>query len=1150
MKKIAFCFFVSQLIFICANAQEASIYSGTPAGALKRGFLSPPHSAKPVTWWHWTGSNVTKEGITKDLEWMKRVGIGGFQAIDVSFGSGQTTDKKIVFFTPEWFDAIRHAATEADRLGLDMTMVTSAGWSETGGPWVKPEEAVKKPVWSETQVTGGKKFSGSLPQPPAVTGPIRNMKRREGGLGGTTSPEVTFYADQAVLAYRTPAEESNQENLRPVITSSFGAIDSAAALLDDDLSTNISLPVPKQDKPTWIQYEFAQPFKARAFSVALAQTGTFGSSSMRPGYVQVSSDGKTFKTILSLPGAQHDIRALPVRTFSFPQIAARFYRVVFTTGSGITTVGGPDQAGGFMGPATPPTHFDLTEAIFHSGGRVNRWEDKAHYAPMFEFETLATPSVPASAAILQESIIDLTSKMSKDGTLDWQVPAGNWTILRMGYSLTGAKNGPAVPAGTGFEVDKLSRKHLESYYRNYVDPIAKAMGPLFGKSMKYWLIDSYEADAQNWTEEMIPEFRKRRGYDPTPYLPVLAGRIVQSAEVSDRFLWDFRRTIADLLAENHYAVLTELANKQGLKTYSEAAGISLPVLQDALMNKGRVDIPMGEFGMSRGLGSGAAWTPPAELEVQGTYRGAAERMNAHQADVREAAAAGHVYGKNIVAAESWTGGGYEAPASMKLIGDYWYTQGINQVIFHTSAHQPLDTKPGNTMVGTHIHRNITWAEQAQPFMNYLSRNQYLLQQGRFVADIVYYLGESIPSAVPYWERLQPEPPAGYDYDFINTEILLDSMTVKDGKLVLPNGMNYHTLVLPQTNQMTPRVLQKIRNLVAAGAIVVGPKPKQSPSLAGYPDVDTEVALLATEIWGDADGRLVFQHGYGKGTVYWGVPLMGILAEKGVAKDVDYTRPHTDTYLSWIHRRTSDADVYFISNLRDQAEDVQIQFRVNGKIPELWHSDKGTIGQVSYKIEDSLTSVSLHLEPQESVFIVFHNSATATSGQAPAVERKVIAALTGPWKVTFASNLGAPESIRLDSLVSWTEHRDSGVKYFSGTATYTKTVQADKSWFGKERKFVLHLGKVKDIAEVSLNGKPLDTLWKAPYSVDITNVLKPGTNSLEIKVTNQWTNRIVGDRSLPDAKKILTGAGGGFGRPTTVQESGLLGPVTINSVLMK
>lgn len=1128
---------------LCATLIWSSLV-GLAQSTLFKNFQNPPKSAKPVVWWHWVGSNVTREGITKDLEWMQRVGIGGFQAFDVSIGGGQTVDKKVKFMTPEWLDLIKHTAAEADRLGLEMTMVTAAGWSETGGTWVKPQEAMKKIVWSKTQLRGGEKLTSPLPLPPTVAGPIRNLPKGA-SVGGGNNKTEPFYQDQIVLAYKTPEAELTVAT--PKMTNHKGENVAPEALLDDDLTSKITLETPKKDEPVYLQFEYEKPFTARSFSLALGDPARFPSRTMRAGYVQFSEDGKNYKTLLALPGPQHDIRALPVRTFSFPEVTARYFRVVFIKGTTMTTVGGPDDVGGFGGPTTAPRSFDIAEAIFHSGARVHRWEDKAAFAPMFAFGSLKTPTVGLKEVIKSEEVIDITSFMQPDGTLNWAAPSGGaWTILRIGQSQTGAKNGPAMPEATGYEVDKFNKTHLLSHLNQWSNPIAEAMGPLYGKSMKYFLVDSYEADAQNWTETMMPEFKKRRGYDPTKYLPVLAGFVVESAEVSDRFLWDFRLTIAELLVDNHYAAITEYAHQKGIKTYGEVAGISMPIIEDALRNKASVDIPMGEFGMTQGLGSGAdkEWTSPADLELQKAYAGASDRLHAHQSDVREAASAAHIYGKKVVAAEAWTGGGYEAPADLKYIGDYWLTQGINQVIFHTSAHQPLDTKPGNTMVGTHFNRNITWAEQAKPFVDYLTRTQFLLQEGCFVADIVYYLGEDIPAAVPYWEKLRNEAPEGYDYDFVNTEILR-RFEVENGELVLPSGMRYKLLVLPERTTMTPSVLAKIEELLKKGATIVGPKPEKSPSLVGFPAVDKEVEAKANEIWGMADGKFIFQSPYENGKVFWNAPLQGILGQLNLKKDVDYTLPHTNTRLSWMHRKTSEADYYFLLNMRNQAEEMEVVFRVTGKVPELWKADKGTAEAVSYKMANGLTTVKLHLDPRESYFVVFEKP--ASQNEVIVSERKIRDSqkIQGGWVVFFPENWGAPSQVAMPELKSWTEQPDEGVQFFSGTVTYRKELELKKTQLAPNTSLWLDLGEVKDIAEVVVNGTVMDTLWKAPYRVDISKAAKVGKNKLEIRVTNQWDNRIAGDAKLPAEKKLLKATGGirlgGAPKPKT---SGLLGPVVL------
>jgi hypothetical protein len=1123
------------LLLLHFTAQSQSV------STLRRGFQQPPNAARPVVWWHWIGGNVTREGITKDLEWMHRAGIGGFQAFDVSIGGGQSIDKKVAYGSPEWLDLIRHTATEAERLGLDMTMVTAAGWSETGGTWVKPHEAMKKLVWSQTPVAGGKPFAGMLAQPPSRVGPIQDLPKPGGSATGSNEP--TFYNDQRVLAYRTPDAETTGPV--PVVTNHKGERLDATSLFDDDLTTTLSLPVPKPDQPVYLQFEYATSVQARTFSITWAGADIFPSKIVRPGYVQVSQDGRTFQTLFALPGPQHDIRALPVRTFAFPEVRSRFFRVVFTAGTGITTVGGPDEVSLFGGPRTPPTTFALAEARFSSAGRVNRWEDKAGFAPMFGFEGLQTPALPQSALIKATDIVDLTDRLKPDGSLNWNVPAGNWTILRIGYSLTGAKNGPAQPAATGLEVDKLSKEHLQSYMRQWANPIAGALGPLYGKRLKYFLVDSYEADAQNWTETMPDEFRTRRGYDLTRYLPVLTGRVVESAEVSDRFLWDYRLTLAEILVENHYQAITEFAHQQGIQTYGEVAGISLPIIQDALRNKAAVDIPMGEFGMTQGLGSGKDWTSPADLEEQKPFGGANDRLNAHQADAREAASAAHVYGKKIVAAESWTGGGYEAPASLKFIGDYWASQGINQFIFHTSAHQPLDTKPGNTMVGTHINRNITWAEQARPFVDYLTRNQYLLQEGRFVADMAYYLGEDIPAAVPYWEKERTPAPEGYDYDYVNTEIL-NHFTVENGELVLPSGMRYRLLVLPDKQTMTLPTLRKLAELIRNGATVVGPKPERSPSLVGFPAVDAEVLALANEVWGGADGRYTFRQSYGNGQVFWNVPLVGIFGQMTLKPDVAYTRPHTNTRLTWLHRRAETTDYYFILNNRNQVEDMNVTFRMSGKKPERWNADRGTSEPLAYTIHNGQTTVRLYLEPQESVFVVFAESTTQPTLTLPYRTKTVLQTLSGPWSVSFPANMGAPAQVTLPGLMSWTNHPDEGVNYFSGTATYTNQIDVPANQLAAGQTMLLDLGVVRDIAVVRVNDAIADTLWKAPYVTDVTKLLRPGRNKLQIQVTNQWNNRIVGDSKAPEGSRILTRPAM-FGGASVLKESGLLGPVVLKVV---
>jgi (4-O-methyl)-D-glucuronate---lignin esterase len=1069
--------------------------------SLEEGFRNPPDNAKPRTWWHWTNSNITKEGITKDLEWMKRSGIGGMHLADVASGQGQIVEKKIYFMSPEWLDAVHHTASEAERLGLEMTIFSSAGWSLTGGPWVKPEQAMKKLVWSETNIKGPQNFSGKLEAPPSCEGPIRNFSNsaRAGDI------KSGFYKDCIVLAFPTPPDEADSKQIIPMVTTGAGKID-PAFLLDDDLNSSVTIRSGKDRKMVWIQYYFEQPLTARALTLA-------NRAGIPVGRLAASDNGNDFHTVALLPGAQ-EYRAGKVETVSFPETSAKYFRLEFT--------GAPMRPADVMSETInpPDSVYTFSEIKLHGGDRINRWEDKAGFYHLFNYAPVASPEASSGSVIEPASVINLTSGLSADGSLEWKVPSGNWTIMRFGYSLTGSKNRPAVPAGSGYEVDKLSREHTLAYIKEYTAPIADALGSLYGKSLQYVMLDSWEAGMQNWTDGMLNEFKKRRGYDLTPFLPCLSGRILGNSDISDRVLWDFRRTLADMFAENHYAVLTEFLNKQGIKTYGEASGVSLEILEDALLCKKYVDIPMGEF-----------W-----------YRALHPELMYYQ-DVRGAASASHIYGKNLVAAEAFTGGGYESPWTLKKIGDYWFAQGINRFVFHTSAHQPLDTKPGNTMVGTHINRNITWAEQAEPFMRYLSRNSFMLRQGKFVADLAYLLDEGAPSTMPIWGTgLNPAPPDGYDYDYINADALINRMTVSsEGKLVLPDGMSYSVLVLPIIDRMTLPVLRKVNELVKAGATVTGPRPVSTPGYSGYPGSEESFRTLVSELWADLDGISRTMRVYGKGRIFWGTPVKTILEKLEIVPDVEYAKP-LDSKIDWIHRRSGDTDIYFLVNSTDNPLDTEIRFRVTGKEAEVWDPVTGTIIPSGYSIKENRTVVPVNFTERQSLFIVLRDKADLMTRSFAQTTPELLVSLAGPWEVTFPSGMGAPENITLNSLESWTASKDEGVKYFSGTALYTKTFEVPKRWIQPDAKLVLDLGKVADIAEVTINGTLTGLLWNAPYRTDVTGLLKKGTNKIEVKVTNQWTNRLIGDQKSAPDKKILNSSV--MVRGKIPIESGLLGPVTI------
>jgi hypothetical protein len=1099
-----------------------------PNSSLEAGFKTPPNSAKPRVWWHWMNGNITEEGIKLDLEWMNRVGIGGFQNFDASLGTPKLVDKRLIYMTPEWKQVFLFTTKLADQLGLEEAIAGSPGWSESGGPWVKPGQGMKKVVWSEIRVEGGKPVSGPLPHPPTVSGPMQNLPLFDflamtSGKPPTAGP--TFYADTAVIAYRAPGSDVPVEALQPKITSSGGKLD-LTLLTDGDLVHTTQLPKAEAEQQSWVQYEFATPQTMHAVTLVLNDPGAaaanmFGAAASLAD-VEASDDGQTFRKLADIPNDGGD-----EHTIAFAPTSARWFRVAFTNkasaGFGGDMTFDVDNPFGDFGGAKPNPNFEIAELVLHPGARVSRFEEKAGFANLVGLDSFATPPVAPGDAIQKSDIVDLTSKMHPDGTLDWTPPEGHWVVLRFGYSLTGITNHPASPEGTGLEVDKLSREDVKEYMNTYLDNYKSAVGDLMGKrGLQYVINDSWEAGTANWTDDLVAEFTKRRGYDPRPWMPVLAGRVIQSAQDSDRFLWDFRKTLGDLLAENHYDQINDILHQRGLGHYGESHEEGRAFIGDGMEVKRHNDVPMS-----------AMWTqrPGVNKEQYG-----------YNADIRESASVAHIYGQNLVAAESLTassGAWAWSPATLKPTADKEMAMGLNRFVIHTSVHQPLlDQRPGLALgpFGQWFNRNETWAEQAKPWVSYLSRSSYLLQQGRFDADVAYFYGED-SNLTALFAKKGPDIPEGYNFDYFNADALVHLLTVRDGQLATPSGMRYRVLALdPHSQHMSLPVLRKIRDLVEAGGIVAGAKPADTPSLADDPQL---FQSIADELWGSGGGNSV-----GKGRVYGDRKLDDVLAELHVGRDFDYTKPAADTSLLFVHRKLADGDLYYVDHRNDRDETLDATFRVDGKEAELWHADTGTVEPASYQIAHGRTTVPLHLEPWGTVFVVFRKPATAPSRTLPKTTDSPVATVDGPWDLSFESNLGAPAKITLDKLASWGDNADDGVKYFSGKGTYTKTVEAPADWFQTGAKLSLDLGEVKNLAEVTINGKPLGIVWKAPYRVDITSALKPGENTVEIRVTNAWVNRIIGDRQ-PNVAKTYTFTSPKFYKADSkLVASGLLGPVKI------
>ncbi|HYA48170.1 MAG TPA: glycosyl hydrolase, partial [Burkholderiales bacterium] len=520
-----------------------SISAPSPDDALAQGFQNPPLGAKPRVWWHWMSGNITKEGIQADLEWMKRAGIGGFQNFDAGLDTPQIVKKRLVYMTPDWKDAFKFTATLADKLGLEMAIAGSPGWSESGGPWVTPAQAMKKYVWGETYVEGGRPFSGVLPKPPSATGPYQNIGKGAEWWSAKAEAGSVFYADSAVVAFPAPENDRTLAELGAKVTSSGGMF-TLAALTDGDLSKATLLPAAPAGQKSWIQFEFPSPQTIRGLTLIVLREDRQGR--FEAPEFEASDDGRSFRTIQTgAPGAA---------TVAFPPVTAKFFRWSVRILAPATEAPQAPQA-----KPTPPAGIQVAELVLHPVSPVNRFQDKAAFAAATGLYDMATPPVPDGDVVRKAEVIDLTSKLRADGRLDWTPPPGCWIVLRIGYSLTGARNAPASPEATGLEVDKLSRAHVKAYFDNYLDQYKNATGGLMGRhGLQYVITDSWEAGVANWTDKMMDEFAKRRGYDMRPWLPVLAGRVVESAEASDRFLWDFRRVLCDLVAENHYDQLTDI----------------------------------------------------------------------------------------------------------------------------------------------------------------------------------------------------------------------------------------------------------------------------------------------------------------------------------------------------------------------------------------------------------------------------------------------------------------------------------------------------------------------------------------------------------------------------------------------------------------
>ncbi len=813
------------------------------------------------------------------------------------------------------------------------------------------------------------------------------------------------------------------------------------------------------------------------------------------------------------------------------------------------------------------------------------------------------PPEPGEEDTHIRDVVDLAKFMDAQGHFVWDAPEGNWEILRFGYTVTGAQVSTSSGDWKGLVIDYLDPDVFRTYWQQVVDPLLADAAPWLGKSLKYLYTDSWECGGMNWTKNFAQEFRNRRGYDILPFLPVLAGRIVENRAVSNRFLNDFRKTVGDCIADNHYGLFAESAHQHNLEIHPESGGPhGAPI--DALKCLGRDDVPMMEF-----------WARSPQHRVKDEDR----------FFVKQGSSAAHIYGKKFVNAEGFTNIGLHWEESLgnnlKPAFDRACCEGLNRLYWHAFTCSPEETGlPGQEyFAGTHCNPKVTWWKYSGDFVKYLNRCQYLLQQGLFVADACYYYGDNVPN----FAQLKSSDPAKvlprYDYDVINEEVLLTRMQVRDGRLVLPDGMSYRVMVLPGHQIISLEALRKIAQLVKDGATIIGPKPVAVTGLKDYPSCDAELAELAKQLWGSTDGRTVTENIYGKGRVVWGKAAKDVLAASGVPPDFECTGDVPQDALNYMHRTVGDVDIYFISNPSNQAKYYQCKFRVAGKEPELWSPDTGEIRRLLlYNFQkDNRVAVPLWFEPYGSTFVVFRRPAGAhftslakdgkilfpyasgtqnllpsplmgeapkgypgvragcvdvfadkdgravietrekgiyelknESGQTVRVDaaEPLVQNVEGPWQVHFAPGWGAPESIEFNDLKSWTENDDPNIKYFSGAASYVRDIDIPADMLDSKGVLELDLGDLRELADVRLNGQSLGVLWKAPFRIDISSAARAGKNHLEIQIVNMWANRLIGDQKLPPeerkTKTNITKFEKGNPQPLP---SGLFGPVVLRKV---
>ncbi|MDR1581679.1 MAG: glycoside hydrolase family 2 [Prevotellaceae bacterium] len=1044
-------------------------------------FVNPPDDQRVGCYWYWIDDKITKEGVIADLHAMKKAGIT-CAYIGLTGGG-----RDVKFLSEQWWELIHTAMKTATELNIEIGMFNCPGWSQSGGPWIKSSQAMRYLTSVKRLVTGPKKISEKIVYSSDQIFNVRELLWGDENYQG--KPED--FQDVKVLAF--PVKEANIRNY-------FEAAGAKVTFSSNIDGKKFPVKLPQEGESS---ITLTLPKSVSAQGLIVEIKGSFNSR----GELQAKVGGN-YATVKTFGMDRTDIGLsrgfLPFSPFaiSFPETTASEFRLVFRDTNSESFI----------------TGISLTEAPV-----IERFPEKT-FAKMFN--SLAPPwdafmweneTHDSSLSIDPKNVIDISDKLTADGTLVWDVPEGNWMILRTGMVPTGLQNSPALEGGSGHEVDKLSYSLTQYHFDAYLGEILRRIPAADRKSWKYNIMDSYEKGGQNFTDNFIEIFTQRYGYDPLPYIPAYFGFPIGSPELSDRFLWDMRRLVADRIAHEYARALADRSHENGQITWFENYG-SWGFAGEFLQYGGQSDEVGGEFWMQDFVG---------------------------EHEIRCATSCAHTYGKAKVWAESLTsGGGHYTfyPGNMKRRGDWALAEGINAFILHVYIQQQADNVyPGvDAWYNIQFNRKNTWFSQLDLYTEYIRRCGQLLQRGVDVSDVAYFIGEDAPKMCGVTD---PPTPAGYHYDHINAEVLLRDATVVDKKLTLPHGTSYRVLVLPPQDDIRPEVFTKIAQFADAGLpIIATVRPIRSPSLEDYPQADKQVLEIAANLW---DNKKILN-----------TTVAGFFEEE-LKLPPDFVA--TSPALQYTHRKDGNMDIYFITNQSDDRVQASPVFRVYGKQPELWDPVTGkhrllpAFAQID---ENKTTAVPLQLEANESVFIVFRKN-TAKTTSATQIEktngvtdvnknfpeRKIVAEINSEWTVTFESDeikRGPAEPVIFKELTDWSKHPDERIKYFSGTAVYKTLFDLGKKPDGE---LYLNLGKVVAMAKVRINGKYAGGVWTPPYCVDITPFVKSGKNEIEIEVVNTWANRIIGDRKLPVDQRKLRISRGPDG---DLHESGLIGKLRIEN----